>query len=159
MKKETKDKFCNKLLLWTRYLKKKSFPASNSEVSFFMFIVWLLSKYAGRIKATLTSPQELNWRKFTSNSIYWFFLFQHTDIYLGWKKDRISCHFMLKKDISQLMNELGHIHKNIRFNEVNMFFSCHNRTIFCVCPKILINCTIFAKFVSNFSGQSHNCTN
>jgi len=38
-------------------------------------------------------------------------------------------------------------------NEVNTVFSCHNWTIFYVCPKIFINCTIFAKFVSNFSSR------
>jgi len=32
-------------------------------------------------------------------------------------------------------------------------FSCHNCTIFDVYPKIFIDCTIFAKFVSHFSGR------
>jgi len=32
-------------------------------------------------------------------------------------------------------------------------FSCHNYTIFYVCPKIFINRTIFAKFMSHFFGQ------
>jgi len=58
--------------------------------------------------------------------------------------------FFLKKDISKLTNKLGHKHENIQLIIINTYHSC---TIFYACPKIFINCTFFAKFVSHFSGR------
>jgi len=58
----------------------------------------------------------------------------------GRKNDHVSFHFfLLKKDFSKLLNELGH---TILWSSCN-FFMC----------KIFINWTIFYKIVSHFSSQ------
>jgi len=59
----------------------------------------------------------------------------------GRKNDHISCHFFTKwkKYI---------FHVTIEYPKIFI-----NWTIFYVCPKIFNNCTIFAKFVSHFSGR------
>jgi len=61
--------------------------------------------------------------------------------------------FLLKKDISKLWNKLEHIHVKNKILWSKYIFSCHNCTIFYVYPKIFINFTIFAKFVSHFSSR------
>jgi len=73
----------------------------------------------------------------------------------GQKNDHISSHFLLNKDISQLLNEMGHKHKKIQFYEENTFFMSqlhgyipkyYQLYNFYVCrPKYLI----FAQFLPN----------
>jgi len=75
------------------------------------------------------------------------------ELFPAGKKTVFHTIFVLNMDISQLLNELRHIHKKMRYYNVNTFFSCHSCTIFYACLKIFINFTIFAKCVSHFSSR------
>jgi len=65
--------------------------------------------------------------------------------------------FLTKKGHFTFLNEIGrYIHeKNMILSRKYIFFmsQLHN---FYVCPKIFINCTIFVKFVSQFSSRVAN---
>jgi len=71
----------------------------------------------------------------------------------SWKMTVFCAIFSLKKDFSKLINDLGQKHEKIGFYYI---FSCQNCTIFYVCPKIFIICTIFPNFVSYLTSQFFN---
>jgi len=61
-------------------------------------------------------------------------------------------HFLLKKGHFKILKGIGtYKQKKVWFYEVVVVFTCHNYTIFMCVPIKIINCTIFAKFVSHFS--------
>jgi len=70
------------------------------------------------------------------------------------KKDHILYYFFIEKGQFKIVKWYwGNIRKKYDFMKYGYSFSCHNGTIFYERPKIFINCTIFAEFVSHFSGR------